>query len=166
MALFNEKYGDTVRVVKIGKSMELCGGTHTTNTREIKNFAIYSCESKGSNVYRIEAATGAKVESIMFDVIKPYNDEMIKLLNKAKGILDDAQKLDIELDFNVEIDNDILFDISDYNHNQKTDRLCGIICLIVIGILCQVVVVYLFFFGKKSKKKSIGRRFIPTHGKR
>lgn len=106
MALFNEKYGDTVRVVKIGKSMELCGGTHTSNTREIKNFAIYSCESKGSNVYRIEAATGAKVESIMFDVIKPYNDEMIKLLMKAKGILDEAKNNGIKLNFDVEINND------------------------------------------------------------
>ena len=67
---------------------------------------------------------------------------------------------------NVEIDNDILFDISDYNHNQKTDRVSGFVVFMVLGIICQVVVVYLFFFGEKSKKKSIGRRFIPTHGKR
>ena len=60
---------------------------------------------------------------------------------------------------NVQIDNDIIFNVRDYNQNQKTDRLCGIICLIVIGILCQVEVVYLFFFGKNSKKKSSKRRF-------
>ena len=122
MALFNEKYGDTVRVVKIGKSMELCGGTHTTNTSEIKNFAIYSCESKGSNVYRIEAATGAKVESIMFDVIKPYNDEMIKLLMKAKGILDEAKNNGIKLNFDVEINNDKPTSYKDiiYNKNELT----------------------------------------------
>ena len=53
MALFGEKYGDTVRVVKIGKSIELCGGTHASNTNEISRLAITSCESKGSNVYRI-----------------------------------------------------------------------------------------------------------------
>ncbi len=105
MALFNEKYGDMVRVVKIGKSMELCGGTHTTNTKEIKNFAIYSCESKGSNVYRIEAVTGNKVEDVMFEVIKPYNDEMVKLLVKAKNILDEAKNNGIMLNFDVEIDN-------------------------------------------------------------
>ena len=122
MALFNEKYGDTVRVVKIGKSMELCGGTHTTNTSEIKNFAIYSCESKGSNVYRIEAATGTKVESIMFDVIKPYNDEMIKLLMKAKGILDEAKNNGIKLNFDVEINNDKPTSYKDiiYNKNELT----------------------------------------------
>ena len=62
MALFSEKYGDTVRVVKIGKSIELCGGTHASNTKDIKTLAIYSCESKGSNVYRIEAATSDKTE--------------------------------------------------------------------------------------------------------
>ena len=55
MALFNEKYGSMVRVVKMGKSIELCGGTHTSNTGNIKKFAIYSYESKGSNTYRIEA---------------------------------------------------------------------------------------------------------------
>ena len=70
MALFSEKYGDIVRVVKIGKSMELCGGTHTTNSKEVGRFAITSCESKGSNVYRIEAATGDKIEGILFNIIK------------------------------------------------------------------------------------------------
>ena len=119
MALFNEKYGDTVRVVKIGKSMELCGGTHTSNTREIKNFAVYSCESKGSNVYRIEAATGTKVESIMFDVIKPYNDEMIKLLMKAKGILDEAKNNGIKLNFDVEINNDKPISYKDIIFNKN-----------------------------------------------
>lgn len=129
MALFNEKYGNTVRVVKIGKSMELCGGTHTTNTKEITNFAIYSCESKGSNVYRIEAATGAKTELIMFDVIKPYNDEMVKLLMKAKGILDEAKNNGIKLNFDVEIDNnkptsykDIIFNKNELAYIQQEVR--------------------------------------------
>ena len=129
MALFNEKYGNTVRVVKIGKSMELCGGTHTTNTKEITNFAIYSCESKGSNVYRIEAATGAKTELIMFDVIKPYNDEMVKLLMKAKSILDEAKNNGIKLSFDVEIDNnkptsykDIIFNKNELAYIQQEVR--------------------------------------------
>lgn len=129
MALFSEKYGDYVRVVKIGKSIELCGGTHTTNTREINNFAIYSCESKGSNVYRIEAATGSKAEDILFDTIKPYNDEMIKLLMKAKGILDEARSNGIRLDFDVDIDNskpssyrDIIFNKNELAYVQQEVR--------------------------------------------
>ena len=127
MALFSEKYGDMVRVVKIGKSIELCGGTHATNTSDIKNFAIYSCESKGSNLYRIEAVTGAKVSDTLFDTIKPYNDEMIKLLMKAKTILDEAKELGISLDFDVDIDNskptsykDIIFNRNElqYVHSE------------------------------------------------
>lgn len=106
MALFSEKYGDIVRVVKIGKSIELCGGTHTENTRNIKKLAIYSCESKGSNLFRIEAVTGDKIESTLFNVIKPYNDEMIKLLMKAKDIIDEGRLLGIKLDFDVSINND------------------------------------------------------------
>ena len=106
MALFSEKYGDTVRVVKIGKSIELCGGTHASNTSEIKSLAITTCESKGSNVYRIEAVTGNKIEDTLYEAIKPYNDEKIKLLMKAREILEDARKSNIKLEFDVEINND------------------------------------------------------------
>ncbi len=106
MALFSEKYGDVVRVVKIGKSIELCGGTHVTDTKDIGKMAIYLCESKGSNVYRIEAATNDKIEDILFETIKPYNDEMIKLLMKAREILDNAKADGIKLDFDVDINND------------------------------------------------------------
>ncbi len=106
MALFSEKYGDMVRVVKIGKSIELCGGTHVSNTKDIQRLAIYNCESKGSNVYRIEACTGKAIEATLFDVIKPYNDEKIKLLMKAREILEEARNNGIKLEFDVDITND------------------------------------------------------------
>ena len=120
MALFSEKYGDKVRVVKIGKSIELCGGTHATNTKEIGPLAIYSCESKGSNVYRIEAVTGDRIEQTMFEQIKPYNDEKVKLLIKAREILDEARNNDIKLEFDVDINNDKPSSYKDiiYNRNE------------------------------------------------
>ena len=126
MALFSEKYGDVVRVVKIGKSIELCGGTHTDNSRNIENLAIYSCESKGSNLYRIEAVTGDKIEKTLFDSIKPYNDEMVKLLIKSKEIIDEAKNLEIKLDFDIDIDNskpvsykDIIFNRNELQYVQN-----------------------------------------------
>ena len=106
MALFSEKYGDTVRVVTIGESKELCGGTHIKNTSEIEKLAIYSVESKGSNVYRIEGVTNSLIEDKLLEVIKPYNDEKVKLLMKAKNILAMAKKDGIKLDFDIDINND------------------------------------------------------------
>ncbi len=129
MALFTEKYGDMVRVVKMGKSIELCGGTHVSNTKDIKKFAIFSYESKGSNTYRIEAVTGRKIENTLFEVIKPYNDEMIQLLMKSKGILDKAAQNGILLDFDVHIDNtppttyqDIIFNANELSYIQSEVR--------------------------------------------
>jgi len=106
MALFGEKYGDVVRVVKFGESIELCGGTHVTNTGNIRRFAIKSVESKGLNVYRIEAVCDTNLETEIFKMIKPYNDEMILLLKKAKKIVRDADDDGIKLDFDVNISNE------------------------------------------------------------
>ncbi len=119
MALFGEKYGSTVRVVKIDKSIELCGGTHVANTKDIGKFAIFNFESKGSNTYRIEAVTGNRLENTLFEVIKPYNDEMVKLLIKAKEILALAKRQNINLDFDVEIDNSAPTSYKDIIYNQN-----------------------------------------------
>ena len=126
MALFGEKYGDTVRVVKIDKSIELCGGTHVANTKDIGSFAIFNFESKGSNTYRIEAVTGKNIENTLFEVIKPYNNEMVKLLLKAKEILALAKRQNIDLTFEVDIDNtaptsykDIIFNQNELSYIQS-----------------------------------------------
>ena len=119
IALFGEKYGDTVRVVKIDKSIELCGGTHVANTKDIGKFAIFNFESKGSNTYRIEAVAGNRLENTLFEVIKPYNDEMVKLLLKAKEILALAKKQSIDLSFDVEIDNTSPTSYKDIIYNQN-----------------------------------------------
>ena len=130
MALFSEKYGDMVRVVKIGKSIELCGGTHVSNTSEIGNFALTGCESKGSNVYRIEGVTGDKIEEALYEVIRPYNDEMVKLLMKAKDIVSEAREDGIQLDFDVDLDHakptsykDVIFNRNElqYVHQEVKD---------------------------------------------
>lgn len=106
MALFSDKYKDSVRVVSFGPSVELCGGTHVNNTKDIKRFAIKSMESKGANVYRIEAVCDLNLENEVFSMIKPYNDEMILLLKKAKTIVDNANLDGINLKFNFDISNE------------------------------------------------------------
>ena len=120
MALFGEKYGEKVRVVKIGKSLEFCGGTHTTNTNMIKKFAITLCESKGSNIYRIEGTTNEEIEHSLIEATKPYRDEIVKLLIKSKEILENAKKDGIKLDFDSSLDeaeNDSYKDII-FTRNQ------------------------------------------------
>lgn len=126
MALFSEKYGSTVRVVTIGESKELCGGTHIKNTSEIEKFAIFSVESKGSNVYRIEACTNDNVEDILLETIQPYNDEKIKLLMKARNIISKAKQEGIHLDFDIQITNeepksygDIIFERNELEYTQN-----------------------------------------------
>ena len=99
MALFGEKYGDTVRVVKIGNySTELCGGTHVGNTGEIGLFKIISESSVASGIRRIEGTTGLGVLSLLGDK-QSLIDECAKELKSpnSAGIAKKAQALQTEL---------------------------------------------------------------------
>ncbi len=106
MALFGEKYGDVVRVVRIpGLSVELCGGTHVRNTGQIALFKLVSETGVAAGVRRIEAVTGPRAYELLHERERMLSrvGELLKatpdtLLKRVQGVLDDRRQLEKKLE--------------------------------------------------------------------
>lgn len=85
IALFGEKYGDVVRVVKFGPSVELCGGCHTSASGNIGLFKLVSEGAIAAGIRRVECITGPQAES--------YVDKLQDTLSSARGLLNNTPDL-------------------------------------------------------------------------
>jgi alanyl-tRNA synthetase len=118
IALFGEKYGDKVRVVQFGSSIEFCGGTHVQATGNIGLFKILSESSVAAGVRRIEAVTGKKAE----DLLELFEDTM----NSMRALFNNAPDLTGTIRKYLEENNELKKKVESFMHEKEAmlkDRL-------------------------------------------
>ena len=104
LALFGEKYGDTVRSIRFGESVELCGGTHVTNTAALWHFTITAETAVASGIRRIEAVTGNEAKKRVYDQADTFEKLKSQLKNPqdviaaVAALQDENSKLKKELE--------------------------------------------------------------------
>lgn len=124
-ALFGEKYGDIVRVAKLGESLELCGGCHVEKISDIKKFAIASFESKGSGVYRITATTSSHIDQLLKEAFSTLVNSYDELNGKIKEVLHKLPDIDVEAKYESSLEkfNDLKQNISSYSNRIELNEI-------------------------------------------
>ena len=113
MALFGEKYGDHVRVIRFGSSTEFCGGTHIHSTGRIGTFRILSESSVAAGVRRIEAVSGDAAEEYLYGI-----DDMVQSI---RGLFNNSPQLITAIKKMLEENADLGRQVGDFVRQQTSE---------------------------------------------
>ena len=123
MALFGEKYGDKVRVIRFGNSIELCGGTHVKSTGTIGLFKIVTESAVAAGIRRIEAVTGEECENYLYSMqdtiasIRSFYEASPNLVNSIKKTVEENAVLKKQIeDLAKQAAGNIYNDLKQNNH--------------------------------------------------